>query len=162
MARTAESLSRAALPPDAVHVESRRFGAFAVPRHRIIEMPQGLIGFGRLHRFVVVDHRPGSPFKWLLSLDDPELAFAVADPTELVSGYVPPVELATRTLPCAADDLALFVLVTIPRDPTAMTVNLMAPVAVDLRTRRARQLVLEDGRYPATHAVVGRSRDATR
>jgi len=170
MARTAESLSRPtvaptvppAAAPDTVHVESRRFGAFEVPRDRILEMPQGLVGFARMRRFVVLDHRPGSPFKWLLSLDDPELAFAVADPTDLVAGYVPPVELASRILACAADDLALFVLVTIPRDPTAMTVNLMAPVAVDVRTRRARQLVLEDGRYPAAHAVVAPSRAAAR
>jgi flagellar assembly factor FliW len=160
MARTAESLSRPVVASDTVHVESRRFGAFEVPRDRVLEMPQGLVGFGRMRRFVVVDHRPGSPFKWLLSLDDPDLAFAVADPAELVAEYVPPVELATRTLACAPDDLALFVLVTIPRDPTAMTVNLMAPVAVDVRTRRARQLVLEDGRYPAAYAVVARSHDA--
>jgi flagellar assembly factor FliW len=39
-----------------------------------------------------------------------------------------------------------------------MTVNLMAPVAVDLKTRRARQLVLEDSRFPAAYALVGRGR----
>ena len=160
MARTAESRSR---PPraDVVHVSSRRFGDFEVPCDRVLEFPQGLIGFGAMHRFVILEHRPGSPFKWMLSLDDPELAFAVADPVELVAGYVPPIEIATRVLATDAADIALFVLVTIPGDPAAMTVNLMAPVAVDMKTRRARQLVLEDARFPAAYPVVGRAKAAT-
>jgi flagellar assembly factor FliW len=35
-----------------------------------------------------------------------------------------------------------------------MTVNLMAPVVVDLRTRQARQIVLDDPRCPPDHRVV--------
>jgi len=159
MARTAESLSPHART-DAVHVASRRFGTFDVPRDRVLEFPQGLIGFGAMRRFVILEHRPGSPFKWMLSLDDPELAFAVVDPTELVQGYAAPIELAARTLATEPAQIALFVLVTIPGDPTAMTVNLMAPVAVDLKTRRARQLVLEEARYPAAYSVVPRTRVA--
>jgi flagellar assembly factor FliW len=160
MARTAESRSRPA-SADVVHVSSRRFGDFEVPCNRILEFPQGLIGFGALHRFVILEHRPGSPFKWMLSLDDPELAFAVADPIELVCGYVAPLDVAARILATEPAEIALFVLVTIPGDPAAMTVNLMAPVAVDLKTRRARQLVLEDARFPAAYSVVGRTRIAT-
>jgi flagellar assembly factor FliW len=67
-------------------------------------------------------------------------------------------ELAARVLATDAAEIAIFVLLTIPSDPTAMTVNLMAPIAVDLKTRRARQLVLEDSRYPAAHSLVGRAR----
>ena len=57
-----------------------------------------------------------------------------------------------RSEPSPAD-VALFVIVTIPSDPTAMTVNLMAPVVVDVRTRRSRQLVLEDGRSDPSYRV---------
>ncbi len=162
MGRTAESSAIAAHDRDAdvVHVSSRRFGAFAVPGERILTFPQGLIGFPTMRRFVILEHRPGSPFKWMLSLDDPELAFAVADPCELVEGYTAPIELAVRVLATEAAEVALFVLVTIPGDPTAMTVNLMAPVAVDMKTRRGRQLVVEDGRFPAAYSIVTRARIA--
>jgi flagellar assembly factor FliW len=137
-----------------IHVASRRFGSFDVPADRVLTFPQGLIGFPDASRFVILDHRPGSPFKWMLSLDDPELGFAVANPCELVAGYEPPVELAARLLGVAPEDVALFVLVTIPSDPTAMTVNLMAPVVVDLKTRRARQLVLDGSRLETRHRVL--------
>jgi flagellar assembly factor FliW len=66
---------------------------------------------------------------------------------------VAPLELAARTLRVDPADVALFVIVTIPSDPTAMTVNLMAPVVVDIRTRVSRQLVLEDGRSDPSYRV---------
>jgi flagellar assembly factor FliW len=66
-----------------------------------------------------------------------------------------PLELAARTLGTDPADVALFVIVTIPLDPTAMTVNLMAPVVVDVRTRTSRQLVLEDARCDPSYRVCG-------
>ena len=139
---------------ECIQVRSQRFGTFDVPRESVLHLPQGLIGFPSHPRWVILDHRPGSPFKWLLSIEDPELAFAVANPGELVADYQPPIELAARLLDTDPAEIALFVVVTIPSDPTRMTVNLMAPVVVDVRTRRARQIVLDDPRCPPDHLVV--------
>jgi flagellar assembly factor FliW len=157
MTSTAERISEGAKRESAgavVRVHSRRFGTFDVPSDRILHFPQGLIGFPDGRRYVILDHRPGSPFKWMLSIDDPELGFAVADPYELVAGYSPPLELAARLLATDPAEVALFVVVTIPPDPTRMTVNLMAPVAVDLRTHSARQIVLEDPRFPPSYPLL--------
>src|SRR4029077_17129494 len=104
--------------------------SFEISRASIVEIPQGLVGFPRLRRYVLLEHRPRSPFKWLLAIDHPELAVAVANPGELVAGYEPPLETAARLLETHPSDIALLVIVTIPGDPTLMTVNLMAPVVV--------------------------------
>ena len=148
MASVAEErvVPRASRPePDVIHVRSSRFGELEVPADRVLHFPQGLIGFPKARRFVILDHRPGSPFKWMLCLEQPDLAFAVVEPARMVPDYEAPLALAARTLGTDPADVALFVIVTIPADPTAMTVNLMAPVVVDVRTRRSRQLVLEEG-----------------
>ena len=146
--------SHEAIASATLHVRSRRFGSFEIAAGAMVDLPQGLVGFPQLRRYVVLDHRPGSPFKWLLAIDDPELAFAVANPCELVAGYEPPLELAARLLETDPNEVALLVIVTIPSDPTLMTVNLMAPLVVDLRTRRARQIVLDDPRCPPDYLVV--------
>jgi flagellar assembly factor FliW len=138
---------------DVIRVHSTRFGDFEVPCDRVLHFPQGLIGFPKARRFVILDHRPGSPFKWMLCLDQPDVAFAVAEPARMVPDYRPPLELAARTLGTSPADVALFVIVTIPSDPTAMTVNLMAPVVVDVRTRTSRQLVQEDPRCDPSYRV---------
>lgn len=139
--------------PDVIHVRSSRFGELEVPADRVLHFPQGLIGFPKARRFVILDHRPGSPFKWMLCLEQPDLAFAVAEPAKMVPDYQAPLAVAARTLGTDPADVALFVIVTIPPDPTAMTVNLMAPVVVDVRTRTSRQLVLEDGRCDPSYRV---------
>jgi flagellar assembly factor FliW len=139
--------------PEVVHVTSARFGEFEVSVDRVLHFPQGLIGFPRARRFVILDHRPGSPFKWMLCLEQPDVAFAVVEPGRMVPDYRAPLELAARTLGVDPADVALFVIVTIPADPLAMTVNLMAPVVVDVRTRISRQLVLEDPRCDPSYRV---------
>ena len=138
---------------DVVHISSQRFGNFEVPTDRVLHFAQGLIGFPKARRFVILDHRPGSPFKWMLCLEQPDVAFAVVEPARMVPDYVAPLELAARTLGTDPADVALFVIVTIPTDPFAMTVNLMAPVVVDVRTRRSIQMVMEDGRYDPSYLV---------
>jgi flagellar assembly factor FliW len=158
MASVASAIGEAVAPldesePELIQVHSARFGDFAVRADRVLHFAQGLIGFPRTRRFVILDHRPGSPFKWMLCLEQPDVAFAVVEPAELVPGYRAPLELAARTLGADPADVALFVIVTIPSDPTAMTVNLMAPVVVDVRTRASRQLVLEDGRSDPSYRV---------
>ncbi len=153
MVSVAETLAVADEEADMIRVRSSRFGALDVPADRVLHFPQGLIGFPKARRFVILDHRPGSPFKWMLCLDHPDLAFAVAEPARMVPDYRAPLEQAARALAAEAVDVALFVIVTIPSDPLAMTVNLMAPVVVDLRTRVSRQLVLEDGSYDPSYRV---------
>jgi flagellar assembly factor FliW len=154
MASVAEAtVAPARREPDVIHVRSVRFGDFEVAADRVLHFPEGLIGFPRARRFVILDHRPGSPFKWMLCLEQPDVAFAVVEPGKMVPDYRAPLELAARTLGTDPADVALFVIVTIPPDPTAMTVNLMAPVVVDLRTRTSRQLVLEDGRCDPSYRV---------
>jgi flagellar assembly factor FliW len=162
MTECAEPRSAGEAPASAtLHVRSRRFGSFEISPATVVDVPQGLVGFPQLRRYVLLEHRSGSPFKWLLAIDDPELAFAVANPCELVAHYEPPLTLAARLLETDPNEIALLVIVTIPADPTHMTVNLMAPVVVDLRTRRARQIVLDDPRCPPDYLVV-QSRVAVR
>lgn len=136
-----------------VTVESERFGRFEVPEDTIFELDPGLVGFPNERRFVVMESRPGSPFKWMLCVDEPDLAFAVVDPVEFVPGYRPPIDKAVETLGCAPQDVALFVLVTIPARPVEIYANLLAPVVVDLARRKGRQLVLEDPTLDPAHPI---------
>lgn len=153
VAEQVEAPRRRVAEPETIRVRSSRFGEIEVPDESVLRFPQGLIGFPKARRFVILDHRPGSPFKWMLCLDEPDVAFAVVEPARFVPEYRPPLDLAARTLATDPADVALFVIVTIPPDPLGMTVNLMAPVVVDVRTRVSRQLVLEDGRFDPSYRV---------
>lgn len=140
-------------PPPGIEVTSQRFGSFVVPLDRVFTLDPGLVGFPSARRFIVLDSRPGSPFKWMLCVDEPELGFAVVDPVDFLAGYAAPLERAASVLCCDAADVASFALVTIPERPTEIFINLLAPIVVDLRTRSGRQLVLEDPQLDPAHRI---------
>jgi flagellar assembly factor FliW len=139
--------------PATLEVASRRFGTLSVGEDRIFTLDAGLVGFPEARRFVLLDHRPGSPFKWLLCVDEPELGFAVVDPADFVPGHAPPLERAAELLGTTPADVAVLVLVNIPREPTEIFLNLLAPIVVDVRARRGRQLVLEDPALDPAHRI---------
>ncbi|HZR84518.1 MAG TPA: flagellar assembly protein FliW [Candidatus Binatia bacterium] len=158
MESTAEQLDEprpgpASPAPDTIRVESRRVGVLDVPRDKVFTIARGLIGLPAARRFVLVDHRPGSLFRWLLCVDDPELAFVVADPATVVAAYQPPLEQAASALGCAVEDLVTMVLVTIPADPRDVSVNLLAPIAVDAARRVGVQLVVEGADLDTAHRI---------
>ncbi|MFN8542741.1 MAG: flagellar assembly protein FliW [Candidatus Binatia bacterium] len=144
--------AREELTPSAtIVVRSRRFGTYEVPAERIVTFPAGLIGFPEACRFALLEpNRPHSPFRYLICVDLPELAFVVCNPHDFWPGFVAEVP---RPLDVQGD-VAVLVLVTIPNNPREMTANLMAPIVIDCESRRGAQLVLDTGRYSTRHPLL--------
>lgn len=142
---------------EVVHVRSARFGSFTVPERSILHFPDGLIGFSDYHRFVIMEHVTSSVLRWMLCLDEPELAFAVADPADFFHDYRVEHYLNGHGAVdgSASEDQAVFAIVTIPRDrPSSMSANLMAPIVVNIRTRVGRQIILDEGLYSTRHPLL--------
>lgn len=59
-----------------------RFGPVEVGEDRILRFPVGLLGFPHLHRYVLIDYKD-TPLRWLQAVDDPDVAFIVADPKSI-------------------------------------------------------------------------------
>jgi flagellar assembly factor FliW len=131
-----------------------RFGTIEFREDVLLTFPSGIIGFPDSTRYVILDHDRDVPFKWLQSVDEPEVAFVVMDPVLFKPDYR--VEIPAEDIPelTARDesDLAMFVILTIPSsDPKSLTANLRAPVIVNRNTRAAKQVILTDElptRYP--------------
>lgn len=136
-------------------VESTRFGTLEVSEEAIIRFEQGLLGFEGYRQYALIRHDPASPFSFLQSLDDPDLTFVVVDPLWLRPDYkvrVREADLAKIDLQ-PDDDLAVFAIVTVPKDAQEMTANLMAPLLINGRTRQAVQHVQSDGPYQIRHRI---------
>ncbi len=145
--------------PASVPINSRRFGLISVREDQIIILNPGLLGFSRFHRYVLIEHQEESPFLWLQSVDNPDLAFVVIDPLHIVPGYqpVPLTEIMKDLEAEKLDDLKVFVILTIPPgQPEEMTANLMGPVVINLKNRRGRQLIIEDPRYSHRYRILPR------
>lgn len=95
---------------------------------------------------MLIDHRPGSVFRWLQSADVPELAFVVIDPVAFAADY-PVAQVRKQIAFCElADDeeIAVLAICTVPPPPDEPTANFLAPIGIGLRSRRGAQIVLHD------------------
>jgi len=137
-------------------IDSTRFGRFEVKDDLLFSFPRGLPGFERDRTFAIVE-RDGQAFKWLQSVNDPELAFVLADPHYFVPDYdagVPQGELRQLKLRFP-EDLAVAVVVNVPPTrPEEMTVNLRAPLLFNIRERLGIQVILTSSHHPVDYAVI--------
>jgi flagellar assembly factor FliW len=128
-------------------VTTTRFGDMQVDDSRVITFPKGLLGFPNFKEYVLLEPGEDTYFWWLQSIETPDLAFVVTDPSLFVSSYQVPVrpeqmgELGVKSL----DDAQVFVIVN-KRDQT-LTGNLQGPLVVNVRARTGEQLVLCDRRF---------------
>lgn len=132
-------------------VATSRFGDIVVERDKIITMTSPFPGFPDSSRFILRPHgkESQSPFFWLQSLDDSELAFVVIPAASLIPDYKPKIAetiLADLNLGGAAPELLL--ILTIPQgQPEKMTANLLGPVVLNPKERLAYQAVLDPAVY---------------
>lgn len=137
-----------------MEVRTTRFGTVNINDDRVITFPKGLLGFPRHQRFCLLEPGEDACFFWLQSMDDPQLAFVVTDP----SLFVPDYSVSIR--PEQMDDLGLKALeeaqafVIVNKVDRTLTGNLQGPLVINTKTRQGEQLVLAEKRWTTRHTLV--------
>ena len=126
-----------------------RFGTIEIGEEKLIHFPLGLLGFENLQRFLVIDSDESAPLRWLQAVDDPQLAFLIAEPTLFFPDYK--FQMAQEDLDMLGikqgNDVVVACLVVVPTNPSDMTINLMGPLVMNPERRVGKQVVLHDGTY---------------
>ena len=137
-----------------IGIDAGRKTTITVERKDIIRFEEGILGFPKSHGYIMVPHEPDSPFAWLQSVDEDNLAFLLINPACVKPDYVVrlPQEVASDLKLTNVSDGVVLATVVVPEDPRKMRMNLRAPVVINARERLGRQVVLEDTsleiRYP--------------
>lgn len=136
-------------------ITTARFGEISFAPSEVIEFPWGLPGFAELRGFLALSLEEQPNFVWLQSLDDPAMALPAVDPWQIFPSYDPRLPAyVTETLEIRdAEDFTILCVVVVTKDAGQMTVNLLAPLVVNLRTRRARQVMLENSGYSVREPI---------
>jgi carbon storage regulator len=107
-----------------------------------ITFPQGILGLGAHTEFTLYDVDETS--RLLVAKDDPTLRLLVTDPTHVDPSY--PIARAISRYPFGEEEVAVASVVTCPADGSPSTVNLAAPLLIGMTSRKAAQVILDDGR----------------
>jgi len=144
------------LTADKLKINSTRFGDVEILRQKIYSFPDGIPGFPSCKQFCILDNSKNTLFKWLQSIDRPELAFVIFDPFLLKKDYDIFInDEALKTLEVEKrEDIIVTVILTIPKGkPKEMTANLKAPLIFNITKKIGKQIILNDYDYPLEYPV---------
>ena len=142
-------------------IETQNFGPLEYQQNAVVVFPAGLPGFEEERGFVVVEQPDTKPLIFLQSLTQPDLCFLTLPVLAVDHDYqlsISPEDLYILELPeefqpvIGTDVLCLAILsLAEDRPPTA---NLLAPLVVNLKTRRAVQAIQVDTQYSHQHPLL--------
>ncbi len=124
-----------------------------VPDEELLSFPRGVVGFEEYDRYVLLEL--DQPFYLLQSVDDPHVGFVLMDPSLVDATYEVALGSGDRELLGLrrSERPGLFCIVTLSAEGGNATVNLRAPVAVNLRKRLGAQVILQDVPYPVRYPL---------
>ena len=136
-------------------IKTKRFGEVSYNTEDILSFPRGIPAFESEHDWILVGS-DDSAVKWLQSVGDGNLALPVTTPDAIRPDYNAKIPEDDLNLIGSTNlnDLALLIVVSIPEAaPWNMTANLRAPVVLNLKTRKAVQVIALNEEYPIRHIV---------
>jgi flagellar assembly factor FliW len=131
-------------------IQTSRFGTIEIDESRVIHFPEGLLGFPHRRDYILLDHKEDSPFCWLQSMDEPDLAFVLINPFRFLSDYLQnlsPEENGLIRIEEGKETVVLNVVTILPGLAGKATVNLLGPLVIDVEARRGKQVVLANAGY---------------
>ncbi|TAL39891.1 MAG: flagellar assembly protein FliW [Spirochaetes bacterium] len=137
-------------------IKTRPYGEVEIDERQIMEFEHGILGFDFVRRFAILDSTDNSPFKWLQSLDEPDLAFVIIRPIDFMAEYN--LVISSNDLEDlgaeVVEDLLVFAIVTIPSNPSEMTANLQGPILINAKNRRGKQAISQSDKYRVKHGIL--------
>ncbi len=131
-------------------INTARFGEIDIDEKRIFEFALPIIGFNELKRFIILDINQESMFKWLQSVENPELAFPIVSVFSMNANYSVdiPDNVVEKLKITTAESVLVMNIASIPQDnPQGTTLNLLAPLIFNLDEQLAGQVILSGSGY---------------
>lgn len=123
----------------------------------ILLFEEGLPGFESLQQFLITSTPEQEPFHWMHSLEDEGIKFILVNPMMIHENYdpkIPPSFIRELNIE-RKEDLCMYVIVTLNKVEFSLsTANLLGPILVNIRTKRGKQIILDDGRYSTKHPIL--------
>jgi flagellar assembly factor FliW len=133
-------------------INTTRFGALEMQPEDVLHFPGGMLGLEDCRDWVLLADAENDALGWLQSVSHSEIALAVVSPRRFVPDYqvrVSRLELEALEM---TDLREAQVLSIVGKNDRGITLNLKAPVVINLQRRLGRQ-VITNGDLPIQHTL---------
>ena len=140
-----------------MQANTRLFGIVNIPDEKLIILESGMIGFPELKKFALIfdaEKEDSNSIKWLQSMEEAEIAFPVMDPMLIKKDYNPTFneEILKPLGELTESNALILVTVTVPKEIEKMSINLKAPIIVNVDTQKGSQIIVEED-FPVKYMI---------
>ena len=142
-----------------MRVQTKWFGEIEVSDEKIITFEKGIIGFEDWKKYTLVydaEKEEDVSIVWLQAVDEPTLALPIMKPEIVYEAYDPIVEdeiINSLGENIKDAELMVFCALTVPQDLTKMTINLKAPIIINVDTMKGVQLIADNSDYQVRYQI---------
>jgi flagellar assembly factor FliW len=131
-------------------ITSKFLGEIEINEEQIIHFPNGIPGFEEEKQFVILPLEEQSPFAILQSVHHSHVGFVVVYPFSFYPDYA--FDLAEEDIEKlklnSPDDCLTYTIMTLKEPFADSTINLKAPIVINVKEKIGKQLILHDSDYP--------------
>ncbi|KXZ39061.1 flagellar assembly factor FliW [Alkalithermobacter thermoalcaliphilus JW-YL-7 = DSM 7308] len=133
-------------------IKTMNFGEIEVKNEDIITFEEGIPGFENLTEFVIIKDED-MVFSFLQSIQE-DVTLILINPFLVNKEYEFEInETTMKKLNINShEDLSIYTVVTIPEDIKQMRTNLQAPIIINNKERKGRQIILDEN-YPLRYNI---------
>lgn len=131
-------------------IPSEKLGEIEINEKSIINFVSPIIGFEKIKKYVIVKLSENDKFSWLQSVDNDSVTFPITVPQAFDIDYTFEIDDNNQKLLNLndANDLLTFNIVNIPLNrPEDATINLLAPIVVNIKENIGAQLILSGSNH---------------
>jgi len=138
-------------------IQTKYHGEVEIAEDTILTFEKGIPGFPNETKFTLLPLPDLTNMSVMQSVTTPGLAFVVADPYTLFSPYEFAVDDNTvEELEIASpEDVSALVILTVQDPFEKSTANLQAPIVMNMKKNKGKQVILNDEKYKTKQPLFG-------
>lgn len=138
-------------------LKTKYHGDIEYDKSEIIEFSKGVLAFEHLKKFIKFPIEGNEVFEILHSIEEPATGFVVASPFFVNNNYE--LKLSDGTLERlkidSPEDVLVLGIVNVNSDMKKTTINLRAPVIINIKRKLGEQIILGTEKYKIKTPIVG-------
>jgi len=137
-------------------IQAKFFGEIEIDENKIITLYDGMLGFEKLTKYILIPHGKDNMFKWLQSTEDPMVCFLVVEPVSFMFNYSLEIadEIVDKLKIRTPEDVIIYAIVVIPEDPSKISANLCGPIVINAINRTGSQVISSNPEHQVKHFII--------
>lgn len=138
-----------------MQISTVRFGTIEVDDSKVLAFKDGLPGLEDYTEFVILQVSESYPVVWMQSTQDEAICLPVIDSFLAVPEYTFNIgdDDVSELKLSGPENLLVLSVVVIPEELEGMTMNLAAPIIINMESGQAKQIILNGGEYNVRYPV---------